>query len=583
MNLEEYLRQIKDQLDIVDYIGKQVPLRKAGRNWVGLCPFHAEKTPSFSVNGEKEIFYCFGCHVGGDLIAFVQQFDHLDFREAVDLLGEKAGLAPMTWGDRSPASTNTKEEAQKILVFARTYYQNQFDQNIHAQEYLKQRDISKDTWKAFQLGYASAHDPEFFKQLREQHFDLDLCGHLGLIVKDAQGNMHPYFRERLLFPICDVHGRLLGFGGRAIREGVQPKYLNSPEHSFFHKGKHLYALNLAKASLRSEEHLIIVEGYMDVVSLYQHGVYNVCASLGTAFTQDQAKLAYKYSQQLLFCHDNDHAGMQSSVRAVELLFSMQKVCKVLRLPLGCKDPDDYIRQRGKEAWKKLCDEAMMPWDFLWKTLWSDTKQKDPLAVEMAIRKMLEKISQYPDIIQLELLLKSIALDTGTSMKILDDRLQRFQKGASKPKGSTHIRTLRTGNIPSKDGEKILLKSLMEKANPSFQSMIIDKISVEDFSVEIHKKLYAFLKEEFKKNGYLVDRDIISRISEDDLKRLVSELFLIEEGFYNDTAVLECVLKTEENKNRNQAILHLTEQIIQAEKDGDITLSKQLREELKRVV
>jgi DNA primase len=584
MNLEEYVRQIKDQINLLDFIGKHVALRKAGRNWLGLCPFHAEKTPSFTVSEEKGIFFCFGCRAGGDLITFVQKFEHLEFREAVEFLGDKAGLPPLEWGgESSPHLTGTRDEIKAVLGFARDYYCQQYQKHPEAQNYIQQRGISQPVADAYQLGFAPAHDPQFLEMLKKKGFDLSLCHHVGLLLKDTQGNFYPYFRERILFPIVSSGQNLIGFGGRAISDKVQPKYLNSPEHSLFQKGKHLFGLYQAKKELKNDDQLIIVEGYMDVISLAQNGISNVCASLGTAFTPDQAKLAFKHSSRLVLCYDSDNAGVHAARRAIDMILSMKMMCKAIVLPGTYKDPDDFIRQEGREAWQKLCEEALMPWDFIWKDVWKHTESKDPLAVENAISQILSKILENHDLMMSEPILKQVALDTGISIKILNDRLQRAQKNTYRAKTSIVRKKRPVCNIPSEDGEKILLKALIEKNDPSFLQMVFSRISELDFGQKEHIKLFVFLKEEFNKVGYLLNKELLIRINDEDMKRLLSELFLIEESFYNDTAVLECMLKTEENKNRKHSIQQLSEQIIQAEKEGKLELSKQLREELKRIV
>lgn len=584
MNLEEYVRQIKDQIDLLDFIGKHVALRKAGRNWLGLCPFHAEKTPSFTVSEEKEIFFCFGCRAGGDLITFVQQFEHLEFREAIEFLGEKAGLPPLEWGgERSQHLTGPKEDIKAILGFARDYYRQQYQKHSEAQSYMQGRGIQEPIADVYQLGYAPPHDPQFIELLKKKGFDLNLCHHVGLLLKDTQANFFPYFRERILFPILSSSQSLIGFGGRALADQVQPKYLNSPEHSLFQKGKHLFGLSQAKKNLKNDDQLIIVEGYMDVISLAQNGFSNVCASLGTAFTADQAKLAFKHSSRLVLCYDNDNAGLHAARRAIDMVLEMKMICKAIALPSAFKDPDDFIRQEGREAWRKLCEEALMPWDFIWKDIWSHTQSKDPLAVENAVSQILGKISENQDLMLSEPILRQIALDTGISIRVLNDRLQRIQKSSYRAKASITRKKRPVCNIPSEDGEKILLKALIEKNDPSFHQMVFSRISELDFGQKEHIKLFVFLKEEFNKVGYLLNKELLVRMNDEEMKRLLSELFLIEESFYNDTAVLECMLKTEENKNRKQSIHQLSEQIIQAEKEGKLELSKQLREELKRIV
>ncbi len=585
MNLEEYIQRIKDQIDVVEYIGKHISLKKAGRNWVGLCPFHAEKTPSFSISREKGIFYCFGCHAGGDLLAFVQQYERLDFKETVDMLGEKAGLPPMSWSDRSVEKKEIKKEMQSVLHFFMTYCQQKYNENESAQKYMQKRGIQPDTARLFSLGYAPNEDKDLVDMLEQKGFDLKTCQHLGLIKKDSMGRWFPYFRNRILFPILDAREQVVGFGGRSFNQEALPKYLNSPEHSLFQKGKHLFGLSHAKNKiLRDKCELIVVEGYMDAISLYQHGVEEVCASLGTAFTSEQARLASRYASKVLFCFDNDIAGVQATFRSVELMLSMQLACGVINIPPPFKDPDDFIRAKGIEAWKELSQKALDPWDFLWDTLWAQAKGKDPQWMEQTVMTLMKKVSKFPEDMLTESIIKRVALDTGLSIRILHDRLRRLKSGDATVRSPSAPAKKRTkGNIPSLDGERIILKSLIEKTDHAFHEMIFLKIEENDFADEKGQKLFSFLKKEYEKNGYLLSKEWMMHLPDDEMKRWVSELFFIEEGFYNDTAVLECILKTEENKVKKYKVLQLKDHIIQAEKEGNISLSKQLREELKRIV
>ena len=351
------VEEIKSRCDIVDVIGRVVPLKKAGRNYKGLCPFHKEKTPSFIVSEDKQRFTCFGCGVSGDVIEFVEKYYSLDFRGAVEMLAREYGIEIK--GNFAP--NKDREELYEInRQAARFFYRALREKANPAYEYMKSRGISEETMNTFGIGYADAEWTSLLDYMIAGRIDHARLVELGLASRSGD-RYYDKFRDRVIFPIMNTSGKVIGFGGRIIGKG-EPKYLNSPESSVFQKKNNLYGLNLTRTEAGKEDRIILVEGYMDVISLYQAGIRNVAASLGTALTAQQAALIKRYTKNVVLSYDADEAGQNAAMRGIDILYEADCKARVLRVTDG-KDPDDFIRSRGRGEFLKLADEALPYGDF----------------------------------------------------------------------------------------------------------------------------------------------------------------------------------------------------------------------------
>lgn len=351
------VEEIKNRCNIVDVIGRVVTLKKAGSNYKGLCPFHQEKTPSFIVSESRQRYTCFGCGETGDVIAFVEKYYNLDFRGAVEMLAKEYGveIADSFGGGRK------KTELYEInRLAARFFYRLLREKANPGYTYMKNRGISEETMNKFGLGYADGQWQSLLNHLDAEGVNRRKMLELGLISRSGD-RYFDKFRNRVIFPIINTSGRVIGFGGRIIGEG-NPKYLNSPETPVFQKKNNLYGLNLTRQEVSKEDWIILVEGYMDVIALYQAGIRNVAASLGTALTENQAALIKRYTRNVVLSYDADEAGQNAAMRGIDILYQEDLKPRVLKVSDG-KDPDEFIQSHGRQAFLDLVDQALPYGDF----------------------------------------------------------------------------------------------------------------------------------------------------------------------------------------------------------------------------
>lgn len=363
----ELIEQIKDANDIVSVVSEHVTLKKKGKNYWGCCPFHNEKTPSFSVAPDKGFYYCFGCHASGNAIKFLMELEGITFVEALERLANRANI-PLPEAKLSP-QVRAREERRKKLYeacdLAANFFHNCLLKTSYGKaglEYLKKRGLTDETIEKFRLGFAPDGWDRLYKAFRERGIEESILLELNLIRKNDKGQAYDFFRNRVMFPIMDGKGRVVGFGGRVMDDST-PKYLNSPECQIFEKGKILFAFDKAYKSIREEKQAILVEGYMDVISAHNKGVTNVVASLGTAYTKDHGHILMRQADEIILAYDMDGAGRQAVTRAIELLQNTDFKVRVLAMPDG-KDPDDYVRNHGGKAFKELVEKAVKPLDYL---------------------------------------------------------------------------------------------------------------------------------------------------------------------------------------------------------------------------
>ena len=349
---QETLDQIQERVDIVELISAHLPLKRSGRNFRALCPFHHEKTPSFMVSPDKQIFHCFGCGEGGDIFRFVMKTERLEFLDAVRSLAEKTGVT-LPQNDPSPGKSATSAPLYEANALAVQFYRGLLagKEGVAGRNYFTRRGLKQETLDHFQLGYASASFNAFGTEARSKGFSETILLRAGLLVKGEDGRVWDRFRNRLIFPIQNVRSRFLGFGGRILEAG-EPKYLNSPETEIYIKGRELYGLVYSGKAIREEGIAILVEGYMDCITLFQEGVLPVVATLGTSLTRDQVRLLKRYTQEVVVVFDPDQAGESASVRGLEIFLEENVSVKVATLP--GMDPDDYVRKKGKDSfWKEV--------------------------------------------------------------------------------------------------------------------------------------------------------------------------------------------------------------------------------------
>ncbi len=421
-NDNNIIEEIKSKCNIVDVIGRQVQLKKTGGNHKGLCPFHNEKTPSFVVSEDKQIFTCFGCGATGDVIEFTQRYNNLDFQGAIEKLADEHGIELKNAGF---ASQGKKARLYELNREAATFFYRCFATAPNkAASYMKSRGLEPDVLRKFGIGYADDEWQSLYELLKGKGYEDELLLSLGL-VSSSNNRIYDKFRDRVIFPIINTSGKVVGFGGRAIGDGM-PKYLNSQESSVFLKKNNLYGLNLTRQDINREDCAILVEGYMDVISLYHHGVRNVSASLGTALTESQAAMLKRYTDNIVLAYDADEAGQTAALRGMDILYSAGCNVKVLDIPNG-KDPDDFIRMNGREAFSELVKQALPFMDYKLRRL---KRQVDLNTTEGSVTflKKAAEVMKSLSPVEAETYIKKIATETGISEGAF--RLEVFGSGYS---------------------------------------------------------------------------------------------------------------------------------------------------------
>ncbi len=505
---QDIINEIIEKTDIVELVGEYVKLeRKSASNHFGLCPFHSEKTPSFSVSDSKQIYYCFGCQKGGNVISFIQDIEGLSFPEAVEFLAKRLGITIKTDDDGKMKQREAAKKAQgKLMLVAARYYYHLF-QDPKAQKYMQRRGFLPSTLKRFGVGYAGEAWDGLYQELKREGFDDQTILASGLVRRSQKGSYYDVLRERVVFPIFNSFNDLIAFGGRVIGEG-EPKYLNSPDTIIYNKGRQLFALNFARKS--KEDFFLLTEGYLDVMSLHQAGFTNAVAGLGTAFTPEQARLLKRFKHKLVLCFDADNAGRNATAKALKIAKNIGFDVKVLNIPAG-KDPDDFIREYGSERFKALIDQALPQIEYELKMI-ADTHRDEAgnleaVAYQAEVCKYLaaieSKVTQeyYADQVA-ELLgvpkdtvLREIARLNSDSYSDLSTSPYSANSGYSRPHEPKENKNLteRTKNLPRfelSEHESILLtvlaidNELLEQLDPPLTSGDFAKNIPQDFLTDI---------------------------------------------------------------------------------------------------
>lgn len=537
---EQKIEEIRNSANIVDIVSGYVQLKKRGKNFIGLCPFHQEKTPSFTVSDDKQIYHCFGCGNGGNVFKFLMEFKNISFVEAVEEVADYLGIKIQYDKEVVDERQNELEEYYEINLLAARFFSDcllKSNEGEEAREYLKRREIKLSTQRTFGLGYAPFGWDNFLLHAKENKADLDKAKSLGLIDKNEKGEYYDKFRHRVIFPIFSPNGRVIAFGGRTLdKKDESAKYLNSPESKIYSKRKSLYGLFQSKDEIRKLDRAILVEGYIDLISLYQAGIKNVVASSGTSLTEEQVQLLSRFTKNIIILFDADPAGQKASLRSIEILLKQNFDVKVIDLPKG-EDPDSFINKFGKEKFEELLFKAQ---NFLeYQTAQYEKKGvfDDPTLTAEAIRELVRTLSLLDDELKRNLLLKSISKKFGLREKLIESELnnfleqQRKRTDASKNIASKNIKPLQNLNninVTSQQNpfEKELVR-LLYSGNEEIIGHIIDRIAPELFSEPNLKKLAEIAYEGFNQQkfspAYLIDL-----IQDDELRNYIFKLTLVDE-------------------------------------------------------
>ncbi len=495
---DELISEVVNANDIISLVSSYVQLKKSGSGYMGCCPFHREKTPSFHVSQDKQLYHCFGCGAGGSVIQFVMSAENLDFPDAVRFLAERAGIS-------LPELGQSKDEADEFYRRKRRIYDMNRDaakffrevllspQGKKSLDYLTNRGLSMKTITAFGLGASPDGWDGLLKKLSSLGYERDLMVESGLCVRNEKNHVYDRYRNRVMFPIIDTRGNVVGFGGRKL-EGDGAKYINSPESIVYNKSKVLYALNFAKKS--SSDYLILTEGYMDVISLHQAGFTGAIAGCGTALTLDQARLAVKHSKKIYLCYDSDEAGQKAAKKAIELFSNLECNVKILKVPDG-KDPDEFIRKRGASAFEALISSASATTRYsidaiMQKYDLDDISQKVEFSREAAVF-----LSKLKSAVEQDEYIKYISLKANISPEALNLEIKKLRRQDSYRQLNSEMRRsvgTQQAPTPRKKSENRLTKAECGLLSTLLSSKLVfeklkDKVSVDLFTSPLHKEIY----------------------------------------------------------------------------------------------
>ncbi len=572
--------EVKQKLDIVDVVGQYVQLKKSGKNYKGLCPFHGEKTPSFMVNQELQIFKCFGCNLGGDVFSFVQQIEGYDFRLALEVLAERAGIKLKEF------SRNENPEGNKAVLFeinelTKKFYHYVLTKHLAGKVALNylvdKRKLSQKTIDDWELGFAPNTWSSLFDFLTKKNYQEKDLLRAGVIMPDKfERKSNDKFRGRIIFPLTGIDGKVLGFGGRTIFDR-EPKYLNTQETSIFHKENFLFGLHKTRMEIKTLG-AIIVEGYMDAISAYQAGITNVVATCGTALTMPHLKIISRYTKDLTFCFDSDNAGVNATLRAIEMCATLDLNPKVALLPKDCKDIDD-VAKLGADKVKQMITEALPAYDFIIKTIEARHDVKSPIGKKKIMEEVCYFLAKSPNFVTKE----HYAQMLGEKLNVSPESIIKYLNDKNSADLQEHFDASITLNNAKSPQDYllalILSQNALDKSKEILQNLKPYDLG-ENQSASIYQKLLDFLD----KSGDLTVKKFVANLTEQDLVK-TRELCLWDVGWISQgeaefTKELQETVKRVLKESNKRKMAQLTYQIREAEKSSDAKKVELLMKEFK---
>lgn len=550
---DDLIEEVRSKNDIVDVISNYVRLQKKGSTYFGLCPFHNEKTASFSVTPSKQMYYCFGCGAGGNVFTFLMEYENFTFAEAMQSLAERVGVE-LPIQEYTPGMKQEADRRQRLLEVnkeAGKYYYMllRSDHGSLAFDYFKKRGLSDETMRKFGLGYSDKFSDDLYRYLRKMGYEDELLKDSGLISFDEQRGGHDKFWNRAMFPIMNVHNKIIGFGGRVMGEG-EPKYLNSPETKIFDKSRNLYGLNFARTTKKPQ--LLLCEGYMDVIALHQAGFDNAVASLGTALTSGHASLLKRYTKEVYLTYDSDGAGIKAALRAIPILKEVGIRTKVVNMQ-PYKDPDEFIKALGAEAYQERIENAENSFLFEIRILEQNYDMKDPESKTEFYNEVAGRLLEFTEELERNNYMEAVA----EKYRIGFENLRKLVIALGTKGGIASPRMkLKSGiheNKKKEDGmkqsQKLLLTWLIE--DTGLFPLIATYITPEDFTEESYQKVASILYEQFKTTNEVNPAKIISMFENEEEQREVASLFNahihnIETKAEIEKALKETVVRIKQN-------------------------------------
>jgi DNA primase len=540
---ENKIEEIRSAANIVDIISEFINLRKRGKNFIGLCPFHNEKTPSFTVSEDKQIFHCFGCHSGGNVFKFLMDYEKISFLESVKSVADRMGIQVEYEDHQNPEKQSEKEILFDVNDLAAKYFSNVLQNGPEGEigrKYFHQRKITKQTMREFDLGYSPSKRDAFIEYAKNR-IDLDKALQLGLIGKGNEGHLFDKFSGRIIFPIDSPNGRVVGFGGRILEKNeYAAKYLNSPESIIYTKGKILYGLSHAKDEIRRLNKVIMVEGYMDLISLFQNGIKNVVAVSGTALTEDQVLLLSRYTKNVVLLFDADIAGVKASMRSIEILLKKDFEIKMASLPKG-EDPDSYVNEFGKEKFDELIKQAVSFHEFQTSLYEAEGYFTDSSRSAEAVRNLVKSLSLIDDAIKRNFYIKNIAKKFGLRETLLESELDKILSKENQQEKSSKG-TVQTNKVfPNKEVKITQEVQFLERdvillflsGSAEIIKFVFTHMNPEEFVIELNRKIAELVFEEFNKKGSFEVASVMDKIEDEELKSYLQKLAIDKYSISSD--------------------------------------------------
>lgn len=550
----ETIESILDRVDIIEVVSSYIPLKRAGRNFRALCPFHHEKTPSFMISPDKQIYHCFGCNAGGNVLSFVMQYEKLDFLEAIDMLAKKAGVEiEHSSSGFKKEDLSIKTKLVKINEIASFFYHKNLlslPEAALARDYLTQRGISESVVKNMRLGFAVDKWDSLFEYLKTKGINPAPANQLGLIINKDKGGFYDRFRKRIIFPIFDIRGTVLGFGARVLDSSL-PKYINSPESPIYIKGSHLYGLNFSKDAIREKDSCLIVEGYMDFLIPYAYGIDNIAASLGTALTKQQIRLIKRYTHNVALMYDSDLAGELATLRSLDLFIEEGMNVKVVNLDKGY-DPDLFVRKFGVDAFKERIDNARDLFDYKLEFLKSHYGSDDIQKKAKIIEEMLVTINKLANAVVKMDYLRRLSEELSVPESAIMQEAAKIKKnyadfGAAEGRDKNRLSKFQSSPIAF---EKLLVRLILQEAELIHK--ISNDISPSDFQDRQLGKIMATVFELVRLGKAIDPHKLLHHFTDDaEISSLVCELTAKDEELLDrEKAVKECVARLKKQATRN---------------------------------
>lgn len=582
---DELIEEIRSRNDIVDIISQYVILKRSGRSFFGLCPFHKEKSPSFAVSPDKQIFHCFGCGVGGNVFHFISKIENLSFKETVELLAERSGVElPLLENDADSKTTLLKSKVYEInKITAEFYHENLYKSDAKlAQEYVKKRKLDNATLKKFLIGYSHSNPNDLYQLLKEKGYTEEQIIASGLVNKTPDGRFVDRFRGRLMFPIQDIRDRVIAFGGRVLDES-KPKYINSSENIVYSKGRHLYGLNVAKRS--DLKKIIIVEGYMDAISLHQRGINSAVASLGTAMTEAQGRLLRRSANQVIIGYDADGAGQAATMRGLDILQNLGCDIRILQIE-GAKDPDEFIVKYGPERFLKQVENAISLVEYKIKMLKKELNIENTNDKIKFLKEMAKVLAKVDSELEREVYIETIAKEYTISKEaIYAEILKLTQKQPetkailqnAKPKLTKPEEQV--SNEQEEKRERLVLYLLINYPEQSYQK-IKQEIKIEDLKSKRNQNILKKLYEEFEKGNSNIE-NLLDWFEEEETVNYLSWILAYD---FEISEINKCIDDVISSYQKERVITRRNEIVAKLE---DKNLSKeettQLEQELSKII